>query len=174
MTLEQYSKQPVKFAKQKVNYPNNDFTLFIPKNWFWKVEQYENDNIILGIDAGSEPDKEGYVDIISIQKLKSFSNKTDIKAEFEYWLNLLKNNSQTGKIIESGETKLFDQKAYFFHTKSDTGKYGESEMITFIVESNARGVYYNLTAAASQTKDLKKNMAILVQSILTFESNNNE
>lgn len=60
MTVEQYSKQPVKFAKQKVNYPNNDFTLFIPKNYFWKVEQYENENILLGIDAGSEPDKDGY------------------------------------------------------------------------------------------------------------------
>ena len=172
MTLEQYSKQPVKFTKQKVNYPNNDFSLFIPKNWFWKVEQYENENILLGIDAGSEPDKDGYVDIISIQKTKSFGNNTDIKTEYEYWLNLLKTNPQSGKLIESGETNLFNQIAYFFHTKSDTGTYGESEMITFILESDTKGVFYNLTAAASQTKDLKKNMAILVQSLRTFESNN--
>jgi hypothetical protein len=174
MTLEQYLQQPIKFAKQKVNYPNNDFTLFIPHNWFWKVETYENDNIILGIDAASLTDKDGFVDLISIQKLKSFGNTTNIKVEFEYWLNLLKNNSQNGKILESGQTQLFNQKAYFFHTKSDSGTYGESERITFILESNTKGVFYNLTVAASQTGDLKNNMAILVQSIRTFEINNDK
>lgn len=172
MTLEQYSKQPVKFAKQQVNYPNSDFKLFIPKNWFWKVEQYENKNIILGIDAGSEPDKDGYIDLISIQKLKSFGDNTDIKTEYEYLLNLLKTNQKSGKLIESGKTKLFNQEAYFFHTKSDTGTYGESEVITFILESETNGIFYNLTASASQTKDLHKNMAILVQSLRTFECNN--
>ena len=47
--MGQYEKYPVKFAKQKVNYPNNTFELFIPKNWEWNVENFDNnDEIILG------------------------------------------------------------------------------------------------------------------------------
>ena len=69
-TLEQYANYPVKFAKQKISYPNNDFSLFIPKNWEWKIEEYDDNNIILGIDAFSQPDKNGFIDIISIQKIK--------------------------------------------------------------------------------------------------------
>ncbi|WP_298538034.1 hypothetical protein [uncultured Algibacter sp.] len=172
ITLEKYSNYPVKFAKQKITYPNNDFSIFIPKNWEWKVETYEAESIILGIDAVSELDKDGFVDIISIQKLKSLGENKDLKAEFEYFLNLMENNPQNGKLIESGYTEILNKKSYFFHTKSDTGRYGESEIISFILDSGIEGVFYNLTASASQTTDLKKNMSILIQSLKTFEIQN--
>jgi hypothetical protein len=172
-TLKQYSNYPVKFAKQKINYPNNDFSIFIPENWNWKVESYENENIILGIDAVSKPDKDGFIDILSIQKIKSFKENKNLKSEFEYCLKLTENHSQSKKMIESGFTEILNQKSYFLHTKSDTGKYGEVETICFIIDSGIEGVFYNLTASASQTVDLKKNMSILIQSLRTFEKLNN-
>jgi hypothetical protein len=73
--LKKYASYPVKFAKQKVSHTNNDFTLYIPKNWNWKVEEYDDKNIILGIDASSQPDKDGFIDVISIQKINSFGEK---------------------------------------------------------------------------------------------------
>jgi hypothetical protein len=173
-TLEQYANFQVKFAKQKVNYPNNDFSIFIPKNWEWKVENYDNENILLGIEASSKPDKDGFMDIISIQKIKSFGKNKDLKSEFEYCLNLIETNSQNRKIIESGQTEILNQKSYFLHMKSDTDQYGETEIISFIIESGIEGVFYNLTASASQTSDLKKNTAILIQSLKTFEKPNNK
>ncbi|OBX17541.1 MULTISPECIES: hypothetical protein [Bizionia] len=171
-TLEQYANYPVKFAKQKINYPTNDFLIFIPKNWEWKVESYDNENIILGIDVSSKPDKDGFIDMISIQKIKSFGENKDLKSEFDYCLNIIENNSQKRKIIESGFTEILNQKSYFLHTKSDTDKYGETEIISFILDSGIEGVFYNLTASASQTRQLKKNMSILVQSLKTFEKLN--
>ncbi len=171
LTLEDYANQAVKFAKQKVNYPDNDFTLFIPKDWNWKVEQYDNKNIIIGIDASSKPDKDGFIDLISIQKVKSFGGKKDLKSEYEYLLNLAKTQSKNMKFVESGETDYFKQKAYYIHSKSETNTYGESEMISFILESQTVGTFYYLNAGASQTKELKKNMAIIVQSLKTFEIN---
>ncbi|MFY0715417.1 hypothetical protein J1D01_17320 [Seonamhaeicola sp. NFXS20] len=173
-TLEQYANFPVKFAKQKVTYPNNDFSIFIQKNWEWKVENYDNENILLGIDASSKPDKDGFIDIISIQKVKSFGENKDLKSEFEYCLNLIETNSQNRKVIESGQTEILNQQSYFLHTKSDTGKYGEAEIISFILDSGIDGVFYNLTASASQTTDLKKNMSILIQSLKTFKKLNNK
>jgi hypothetical protein len=170
--LEHYANYPVKFAKQKINYPTNDFSIFIPKNWEWKVESYDNENIILGIDVSSKPDKDGLIDVISIQKIKSFGENKDLKAEFDYCLNIIENNSQNRKIIESGFTEILNQKSYFLHTKSDTDKYGETEIISFILDSGIEGVFYNLTASASQTTELKKNMSILVQSLKTFEKLN--
>jgi len=171
LTLEDYVNQAVKFAKQKVNYPDNDFSLFIPKDWYWNVEQYDNKNIIIGIDASSKPDKDGFIDLISIQKVKSFGGKKDLKSEYEYLLNLAKTQSKNMKIVESGETDYFKQKAYYIHSKSETNTYGESEMISFILESQTVGTFYYLSAGASQTKELKKNMAIIVQSLKTFEIN---
>lgn len=95
ITLEQYSNYPVKFAKQKINSPDNDFTIFIPKGWIWKVEDYHIENIISAIDACSKPGKDGFIDIISVQKIKSFGDNKDLKSEFEYnqleHLKLIKN-----------------------------------------------------------------------------------
>lgn len=174
LTLEQYANQSVKFAKQKINYPNNDFSLFIPKNWEWKVEDYDNENIILGINAGSKPDTNGFIDIISIEKIKSFGENKDLKSEFDNCLNIIENNAHNRKIVESGYTEILNQKSYFIHTKSDTSQYGQAEIISFILDSGVEGVFYNLTASASQTADLNKNMSILIQSLKTFEKLNNE
>ncbi len=170
-TLKEYASQPVKFAKQEVIYPNNDFRLYIPKNWDWKVEEYDNENIILGIDAASPEDKDGYIDLISIQKSKSFGGKKNLKSEYEYLLNSTENQPNSMKVIESGRTDILNYKAYFIHSKSATNTYGESEMISFIIESQTEGTFYYLNAGASQTKDLKKNMAIIIQSLKTFEIN---
>lgn len=170
-TLKEYVNQPVKFAKQEVIYPNNDFRLYIPKNWDWKVEEYDNENIILGIDAASPEDKDGYIDLISIQKSKSFGGKKNLKSEYEYLLNLAKNQPKGMKFIGSGKTDILKQEAYFIHSKSETNTYGESEIISFIMESQTEGTFYYLNAGASQTKDLKKNMAIIIQSLKTFEIN---
>lgn len=174
LLLNDYASEPVKFAKQKISYPNNDFILYIPRNWTWKVEQYNNQNIILGIDAGSPPDKDGFIDLISIQKVNSFGGKEDLKSEFDYLLNLSNQQSGKMKVVESGETNIFRQKAYFIHTKSATGTYGESEMISFILDGQTKGTFYYLNAGASQTNELKKNMAILIQSLRTFEANKSE
>lgn len=171
LLLEDYANQPVKFAKQKVSYPNNEFTLDIPKNWDWKVEEYNNENMLLGIDAGSKPDKDGYIDLISVQKVKSFSGTKDLKSEYEYLLNIVQGKSSNIKLVESGETKILKQKAYFIHSKSETNTYGESEMISFIIESDTEGIFYYINAGASQTKDLKKNMSIIIKSLKTFEIN---
>ncbi len=169
LLLEDYTNQPVKFAKQKVSYPNNEFSLYIPMGWDWVVEEHDNENILLGIDAGSKPDDEGYIDLISIQKVKSFGGTKDLKSEYEYLLNMARDKSNNMKFIESGETEILKHRAYFIHSKSDTKSYGETEMISFIIESDTEGIFYHLNAGASQTKDLKKNMSIIIQSLKTFE-----
>jgi len=173
-TLEQYANYPVKFAKQKITHPSNDFSILIPINWDWKAEDYDNENIILGIEASSKPDQNGYIDLISIQKIKSFGENKDLKSEFDYCLDIVKNNSWNRKLLESGETKIFNEKSYFLHTISDSIKPGDIEAISFILNSETEGVFYNLTVSASQTKDLKKNMSIIIQSFKTFEKLNNK
>lgn len=172
--MNYYANFPVKVAKQKIEYPNGDFSISIPIHWEWQVEDYGNENILLGIDVGSNLDKDGFIDIISIQKIKSFGLKKDLKSEFEYCLNLFETNFTNVTIIESGLTDILTEKAYVLHTKSDTNTYGETETINLILESETKGVFYYLVAAASQTDDLKKNMAVLVQCLKTFKSCNSE
>ncbi len=170
-SLEQYARYPVKFAKQMISDSTTDFTLYIPKNWDWKVEDYDAENVIFGIDASSKPDKNGFVNFMSIQKSKSFGNTNDIRSEFEYMLDLLKNQTVQLKIVDSGKTDLLKQPAFFIHTKSETGTPGEAEIISFIVESELEGVFYYLNASASQTEDLTLKMSTLIQSLMTFKRN---
>ena len=90
-TLENYTNYPVKFAKKKFVYPNDEFEIFLPLNWESKVEDYENnDEIILGIDAVSKPDNENFIYAISVQKMKPFSSKKDLKSEYDYLIQKIK------------------------------------------------------------------------------------
>lgn len=40
-TLAEYSNYPVKYAKTKIPYPTNDFSITIPKNQQWSAEEYK-------------------------------------------------------------------------------------------------------------------------------------
>ena len=62
----------------------------LPKNWFWKVEDYESEQIILGIDAGVTDSINGFTKIISVQKYKSTENNIELKAEYESVLKNIK------------------------------------------------------------------------------------
>jgi hypothetical protein len=172
-TLNDYANHPVIIAKQKIKYPNGDFSFSIPINWKWKAEDYENKNILLGINAGSNPDNEGFIDLLSVQKIRSFGKNLDLKSEFDYYLELLR-TEWNAEVIETGQTDILNRDAYFLHTKSNTGIYGEIETISFVLESETKGVFYNLTASASQTDDLKEKMAGLIQCLRTFKTNDSE
>jgi hypothetical protein len=168
-SLRQYEKYPVKFAKQKVNYPNNTFELFIPKNWEWNVENFDNtDEIILGINAWSKQDEKNYMDAISIQKTKGFSDPKNLKTEYEIILGKLKQNLDY-KLIESGKSSFFENETYFLHYKSNSGNYGEVEIISLITESKSDKSFYYINASASRTKNLKLNMSIMIQCLKTFK-----
>ena len=168
-TLEQYDKFPVKFAKQVITYPNNAFELFIPKNWEWDVENFDNtDEIILGINAWSKQDEKNYMDAISIQKTKGLFKSKNLKTEYEMILEKLKQNLSF-KLIESGKSAFFENETYFLHYRSNSGNYGEVEIICFITESKIDNSFYYLNASAARTKNLKKNMSIMVKCLKTFK-----
>ena len=168
-TLEKYANYPMKFAKQKINYPNKEFSIIIPKNWKWKVENFESENIILGIDITSETDKKGFINIISIQKVKSFGENKTLKSEFEYCLKMFETNWQNSEIIDSGKTDILNYKSYFIHSKSNNEKSGIAEIISFIVQSKKKSEFYYLAVSTSKNENLRKNMSIMIQSLATFE-----
>jgi hypothetical protein len=168
-SLRQYEKYPVKFAKQKVNYPNYTFELFIPKHWEWNVENFDNtDEIILGINAWSKQDEKNYMDAISIQKTKGLSAEKNLKAEYEIILGKLKQNLDY-KLIESGKSSFFENETYFLHYKSNSGNYGAVEIISLITESKSDKGFYYINASASRTKNLKMNMSMMLQCLKTFK-----
>lgn len=174
ITLDQVAKNPVKFAKQQVSLDSDSFSVMIPKGWDWRNEDEDCDgkNIIIMLNAGSPADKDGYIDLISIQKIKSQSNSNDLETEYNHFLKLSKNQSQGLKMVESGKTDALNYPAFYFHTKSETGNYGETETISFILNSEKQGFFYHLIAGASQTDQFEKNMSIMIQALKTFRINN--
>ena len=171
-SFENYTTYPVKFAKKNFVYPNNEFEIFLPFNWESKVENYkDNDEIILGIDAFSKPDNDNFINVISIQKMKSFSSKKDLKSEYDYFIEKVKQKTSL-EIIDSGKTDFLKNEAYFIHSKSNTGTYGELEMITIITKSKNDDNYYHLNASAPTVKELKMNMSVMISCLKTFKQNN--
>ena len=165
-TVDEYINLPVKFAKTKISYPTNDFSILIPKYWYWKVEQYDNKKIILGIDAGRTDSITRFTKIISIQKYKSEENNNNLKTEFESMKKLVEKNSNE-KIVESGKTKNTSYESYFFHFKSDNKK--STETISLLLKSKQKGVYYSLTASCQLEDNLETNMSIMLKCLNSFE-----
>ena len=171
-SFENYTTYPIKFAKKNFVYPNNEFESFLPFNWESKVENYkDNDEIILGIDAFSKPDNDNFINVISIQKMKSFSSKKDLKSEYDYFIEKVKQKTSL-EIIDLGKTDFLKNEAYFIHSKSNTGTYGELEMITIITKSKNDDNYYHLNASAPTVKELKMNMSVMISCLKTFKQNN--
>lgn len=168
-TLEEYSNYPVKYPKTKISHPTNDFSVTIPKNWKWKAEKYDNEHIILGMDIGKTDSLTNYTRIISIQKYRSFENNTDLKVEFQSMLKNSAQNSLITEIFESGKTNILTTDAYFIHTKSENES--SIEMISFILKSKENGIFYSIIASCHIKDDIKKNLSMMIQSVLKFEEN---
>ena len=168
-TLEQYSFYPVKYAKTKIAYPTNEFRITIPKNWKWKAEEYENEQIILGMDIGETDSITKYTKIISIQKYKSLENNTDLKAEFEIMLKNSAKNNLIPEIVESGKANIMKYDSYFIHAKSESEN--SIEMISFIVKSKEKGIFYSITASCQNKDESKTNLSMMIKCVESFEQN---
>lgn len=168
-TINEYSSLPLKFAKTKITHPTKDFSMTLPRNWFWKAEDYESEQIILGIDAGVTDSINGFTKIISVQKYKSSENNTELKAEYESLLKNIKKNKLIPQIVESGRTELMNYDSYFLHAKSENEK--SIEMISFVVKSKEKGFFYSLTASCQIEDRLKTNMSMMVKCLESFEYN---
>ena len=110
-----------------------------------------------------------FINILSIQKIEGFTIKKDLESEYNFALESQKKSSL--KLIETGKSKLIGEDSFYIHSKSNTGKYGEVEIITLITKSIGDNNFYYLTASASRTNDLKLNMAVMIKCLKTFKQN---
>ena len=108
---------------------------------------------------------------MSIQKMKPFSLNNSLKSEYDNILEKIQQGTSLN-IIDSGKTDFLTNEAYFIHSKSNTGTYGELEMITIITKSSTENKYFYLNASASRTKELNKNMSMMLSCLKTFKQNN--
>ena len=170
-SLEDYQKTPIAFEKQKVEYPNGDFSILIPKNWQWRVSYNEWENFILGIEAVSNQDVNGNVNTIWIQKTLSNSGEKDLKSEYEFMFKNINDNSNMGKIIETGKIDISNNQSYFISNKLINDDENDFESVLIITNSEMEGVFYYIDLTISQTKDLQTKKAILVQCLTSFHHN---
>ncbi|MCH2234677.1 MAG: hypothetical protein MK078_10525, partial [Crocinitomicaceae bacterium] len=144
-SIDIYCNNSLDFDTQVVDHSDFDFTIDIPANWIWKVEDYQNENFIMVMNASSKPDKNGYIDMIAIQKVKSLGGNEDLESEFNYLLSISKEQTEYHLVIAgSGKTNILKYDSYFIHTKPQTGMKGALESIEFILESKSKGTFYYL------------------------------
>ena len=166
-TLDEYSKIPVKFAKERITSPSKDFSIIIPKNWKWKEEKHEDKQVISGIDIGNYDSISKFTKIISIYKCKSLEENKDLETEFQTVLKNSKKNKLIPEVVESGKTKILKYESYFIHAKSDNEK--SIEMISFIIKSKESGIFYLISASCHNQDNLKTNMGMMIDCIQTFK-----
>lgn len=171
LILKDLMTKTIYVDKQKIVSRENDFSIEIPKNWNCEVNKdFINEDLILDVSALSEIEEEHYFSSINIGKRKGLSGQDDLKTEYEYIMDYNKDKiSENVKSVESGEIIISNNLAYFIHTKLNTGTYGEDETIFVILKSKTNGVFYYINLSTSQTKNLERNMIILVESLKTFK-----
>ena len=103
--------------------------------------------------------------------MKPFSSKKDLKSEYDYLIQKIK-QKDSFIIIDSGKTDFLINEAYFIHSKSNSGNYGELEMITIIIKSSSDNNYFYSNAGASRTRELNKSMSIMLTCLKTCKQKN--
>lgn len=172
-SLEQYIEYPVKFARKKIVHPSKDFSIEIPKDWQWEIRQNGYmEELILGIDAVSKENENGFRDEIIIEKLRSSKNENYLTFEYEDWLKGMNENLGENKIVEFGLSQFMNQDTYFIHSKYDYEAIGMVESIHLFIESEKENTFYMLTINVSEKRELNKKMAILVKCLKTFKNLN--
>lgn len=166
-SLDEYSKNPVEFAKERITSPTKDFSIIIPKNWKWKEEKYDHEQIILGMEIGNFDSISIFTKIISIQKYKSLEKNTDLETEFHSMLKNSEKNKSIPEVVESGKTKILKYDSYFIHAKSDNEK--SIEMFSFIIKSKEKGMFYLVNASCQNEDNLKTYMSMMINCIQSFE-----
>ena len=170
-SLEDFTKTPVAYSKNKIEAPNKDFSIVIPTGWSHNFITQSNGKILLDFKATSQTYKNGFHDQISIQKMKSFNDSKDLQSEIKYITNILKNHFDSN-IIESGEIKILDYKGYYFITEITKGEFGKATAISFVLEATEKEVFYNLIGIVSKTNEFDDNMAIVIDCLKLFRIKN--
>ncbi|MFT3794002.1 hypothetical protein [Flavobacterium sp.] len=166
--VREYVALPVKYPKEKISHPSNDFSMTIPQNWFWKSERYESEKMMLGITAAFSETTRGYTQIISVYKYRSLQKNATLYKEYESSRKYHEDKA-TLEMVESGKTKLNNYDAYFMHLQSTNEN--PIEIITFLVKGKEQGVFYSITANGQLKDEPKTNMAIMVKCLNSFEYN---
>jgi len=168
-SFKQYQEFPVKFNSKQIQSLDGSFELKIPNKWKYKIEDYEDiKEITSGLEIVSKTEGKNHIDIMSVQKGIGFSSSKNLKKEFEKIVEIQKNNSIL-KVLESGKTDFLNNESYFVHSRSNSGNYGELESITIITQNSEDGTFYYLTAGASRTKDINRNMSIMLNCLKSFK-----
>ncbi|MDV7397311.1 hypothetical protein RZS08_38275, partial [Arthrospira platensis SPKY1] len=125
----------------------------IPKNWNWKIENYEKVEIIdFGIVAFSDVDEMGKINVITVEKMKGISGSQETKVEYQKFLEV---QQKSGKfeLIDSGETNLLGPKTFYIQSQTSSKKNEGIEMITLITKNNVYDGFFVITLSASKKKD---------------------
>lgn len=165
-SLDVFSKHKVSYEEKEVLSSGKSFSLKIPKNWKSKYEDYDYKNILENIKAYSPANADGFISILSAEKVISFQNSKSLEEDYNVFLKLVEKNSWT--LVGSGKTNMLKYPAYFIHYKTDIGTASESESIVFILDSEEEGVFYYLNASGSQSKSLEKELALILKVFKSF------
>lgn len=170
VSIDEYIKKNPAMEVEKITHPSGDFSLYVPKDWSWKILTFESDTLKTGMQIAFSESKKGYTNIISIEKYKSEKKHIELKDEYAFQLSSYKDNPDM-ELVENGQTKLNHYKTYFLHTKSNDNT--SIELVEFLIQGKDNGVFYSLSAN-SQTNDSKlhdKNMSVMLKCLNSFEHN---
>jgi hypothetical protein len=165
-SLDVFKKHKISYEGKKVLSSDQSFSLFIPTSWSSKHESYKLKNIKANVKTYSPTNADGFISIVSAEKVISFHGSKSLLEDFNVFLDLIDQNEWT--LVGSGKTNLLNYPAYFLHYKTDVGTPSETESIVFILESEEDGVFYYLNASGSQSGSLEKELATMVQIISSF------
>lgn len=166
--LDKYLTHSDKFEKKKVTDPEENFSLYIPKDWEFET-RYNDERYNILIFSNIYPESDGtsryYFNQCKIDIFK-VKDSLDLKEQYERFID--------NENLDSGETNFLNYPSYFtysFGKKSyERGAIMEDyEVIHFFLKSKQEDVYYYLIALALKDENQQQNMSMMLHCLQTFE-----
>ena len=142
----------------------------IPKNWKAFKQATGPSNVVFEVDAQWEEEYDTMNRVLfSVYKHDVSKNYSNPKREFELSVAYLLKDYPTVKKIDSGETNILDDQAFYLQTFDEKASKQNYTDLYFQLRNHIDSNFYILQLHAPHTNELNENMCVLLEMAKSFE-----
>ncbi len=163
MGITDYETNKVKFEKLIFNSNNGEFSMTLPKNWFYNEETIDSNKALYLLEAGS---KDSNLMAINVVKMNTISGNID--NEFDQLINQMTKRANNIKVIEKSQMKIGNKTSKIALLKYENNGKISQEEIDFFIPINDKQFYY-LSLVSNYNENIENNFGMMIECAKTFK-----
>lgn len=158
-----YESNIVKFAKSEFKSNNGEFSMLLPKGWFFNEDPVDSDTVLYVLEAGS---KDRSFVALGVMKMNIISG--NIESEFDYVIKQMTDRAHNIALVEMSEMKIGNKTAKTaLLTYEHDGKITQEEIDFFIPLNDTQ--YYYIGLVSDKNENIKNNFGMMIECAKSFK-----